>query len=86
MKIQVETNIDLTFNSRVFKRIYVCLGPLKARYRASKRELLRLDGCFIKGPFACQILTAVLVDNENGIYHLAYAILEADYRQIDEVA
>ncbi|GJW30844.1 hypothetical protein Tco_0047719 [Tanacetum coccineum] len=78
MKIQVETNIDLTFNSRVFKRIYVCLGPLKAGYRASKRELLRLDGCFIKGPFTGQILTVFLVDSENGVYHLAYAIVEAD--------
>jgi hypothetical protein len=40
---------------RVFKRIYVCLGPLKEGYKACKRELLGLDGCFLKGPYPGQV-------------------------------
>ncbi|GJZ49278.1 transposase, MuDR, MULE transposase domain protein [Tanacetum coccineum] len=32
----------------------------------------------VAGPYTCQILTAVLVDNNNGIYPLAYAIVEAE--------
>ncbi|PWA78594.1 transposase, MuDR, MULE transposase domain protein [Artemisia annua] len=51
VKIQVETNTDLTLNSRVFKRIYVCIG---------------------------QILTAVGIDGNNGIYPVAYAVVEAE--------
>ncbi|GJR34029.1 hypothetical protein Tco_1209713 [Tanacetum coccineum] len=40
VKIQVETNTGLTLNSKVFKRIYVFLGPLKDGYKALRRELL----------------------------------------------
>lgn len=73
-KIQVETNTNLTLYSSVFKRIYVCLSPLKA----GRREILGLDGAFIKGPFIGQVLTVVGVDSNNGAYPIAYAIFEAD--------
>ncbi|GJX76976.1 hypothetical protein Tco_0323787 [Tanacetum coccineum] len=43
IKIAVERNIDPSFSIRVFKRIYVCLGALKLRFRACRRELLGLD-------------------------------------------
>ncbi|GKA51151.1 transposase, MuDR [Tanacetum coccineum] len=35
-------------NVRRFKRIYVCLGALKDGFRASGRQLLGLDGAFMK--------------------------------------
>ena len=62
----------------MFKRIYVCLGPLKEGYKACKRELLGLNGCFIKGPYPGQVLVAVGLDPNNGIYPLAYALVEAE--------
>jgi hypothetical protein len=62
---------------RVFKRIYVCLGPLKEGFKACKRELLGLDGCFMKGPYPGQVLMAVGLDPNNWIYPLAYALVEA---------
>nr|GEV90593.1 putative reverse transcriptase domain-containing protein [Tanacetum cinerariifolium] len=43
-----------------------------------KREQRGLDGCIKKGPYTCQILTVVSVDNNNGIYHLAYVIIEVE--------
>ena len=42
------------------------------------RDLLGLDGCFMKGPYPGQMLTAVGVDSNNGIYPLAYALVEAE--------
>ncbi|XP_035845310.1 uncharacterized protein LOC110933462 [Helianthus annuus] len=42
------------------------------------RPILGLDGCFLKGPFPGQILTAVGVDGNNGIYPVAYAVVEAE--------
>ena len=74
----METNTDLTLNSRVFKRIYVCIGELKEGYKATKREILGLDGAFIKGPHTWQILMAIGIDGNNGIYPVAYAIVEAE--------
>ncbi|GJZ06740.1 mutator type transposase [Tanacetum coccineum] len=61
-------------NVRRFKRIYVCLGALKEGFRASGRQLLGLDGAFMKENYPGQLLTAVSVDVNNGIYPVAYGI------------
>nr|GEU48641.1 hypothetical protein [Tanacetum cinerariifolium] len=53
-------------------------GPLKDGFKACKRNLLGLDGCFLSGSYPGWILTAVGVDLNNGIYPLAYAIVESE--------
>ncbi|GKB50889.1 hypothetical protein Tco_0901642 [Tanacetum coccineum] len=63
-------------NVRRFKRIYVCLGALKYRFRAYGRQLLGLDGAFMKGNYPCQLLTAVSAYANNGIYPVAYGIID----------
>ncbi|KAL4579102.1 hypothetical protein LXL04_015237 [Taraxacum kok-saghyz] len=78
VKIEVYSDANPSSLSRQFKRIYVCLGPLKKGFKACMRDLLGLDGAFMKGPFPGQILTAVGMDSNNGIYPLAYAIVEAE--------
>ncbi|XP_076925865.1 uncharacterized protein LOC143588842 [Bidens hawaiensis] len=42
------------------------------------RDLLGLDWCFMKGPFPGHILTAVGIDANNGIYPVAYSLMEAE--------
>ncbi|GJW46955.1 hypothetical protein Tco_0078601 [Tanacetum coccineum] len=44
---------------------------------AYRRDLLGLDGAFMKGPFLGHVLAAVGLDSNNGIYPLAYALVEA---------
>ncbi|CAI9280018.1 unnamed protein product [Lactuca saligna] len=44
---------------------------------ACLRDLLGFDGAFMKGPFPGQVLSAVGLDSNNGIYPLAYAIVES---------
>ncbi|KAI3731259.1 hypothetical protein L1987_62447 [Smallanthus sonchifolius] len=78
VKIDVEYECNPSSQIRQFKRIYICLGPLKQGFKLCGRELLGLDGCFMKGPFPGQILTAVGVDANNGIYLVAYALVEAE--------
>jgi hypothetical protein len=78
VKIEVEPSTDPGSQKRKFKRIYICLGSLKQGFRAIGRELLGLDGAFMKGPYPGQVLTAVGIDNNNGIYPLSYAIVEAE--------
>ncbi|GJU83447.1 hypothetical protein Tco_1285812 [Tanacetum coccineum] len=68
VKIHVQSEADHQVPTRVFKRIYVCLGPLKAGFKARMRELLGLDRAFMKGPYTRQLLTAVSVDTNTGIY------------------
>ncbi|GKC43728.1 heat stress transcription factor B-4-like protein [Tanacetum coccineum] len=78
VKIAVERNTDPSLPTRVFQRIYVCLGALKLGFRACRRDLLGLDGAFMKGSFPGQVLVVVGLDSNNGIYPLAYALVEAE--------
>ncbi|GJW55707.1 heat stress transcription factor B-4-like protein [Tanacetum coccineum] len=77
VKIAVERNTNPSLPTKVFQRIYVCLGALKLGFRACRRDLLGLDGASIKGSFPDQVLVAVGLDSNNRIYPLAYALVEA---------
>nr|KAJ0199300.1 hypothetical protein LSAT_V11C600321330 [Lactuca sativa] len=78
VKIQVESEPNCNNSTRQFKRMYVCLGALKKGFKIGMRDFLGLDGAIMKGPFPGQILTVVGVDSNNGIYPLAYAIVETE--------
>ncbi|CAI9261810.1 unnamed protein product [Lactuca saligna] len=81
VKLEFESEPNSNATSRRFKRIYVCMGGMKKGFRACLRDFLGFDGAFMKGPFLGQILTAVGVDSNNGIYPLAYAIVESENTQ-----
>jgi len=51
---------------------------MKSGFNACGRDLLGLDGTFMKGPFPKQVLTAVGVDSNSGIYLVAYEVMEAE--------
>ncbi|XP_040372479.1 uncharacterized protein LOC112192744 [Rosa chinensis] len=74
--IQTELDEDLTR----FKRIYICLEPLKIGWRAGCRPIIGLDGCHLKGVHKGHLLTAVGIDGNNGIYPIAWAIVESECR------
>ncbi|GJY98644.1 hypothetical protein Tco_0516074 [Tanacetum coccineum] len=76
VKIHVQSEADHQVTTRVFKRIYVCLGPLKAGFKAVMRDFLGLYGAFMKGPYPGQLLTAINVDPNNGKFPLDYGIVE----------
>ncbi|XP_074352824.1 uncharacterized protein LOC141691975 [Apium graveolens] len=61
-----------------FKRFYICLAPLKNGFINGCRPLLGLDGCHLKGPYDGQLLAAVVTDANNGMYPLAWAVVEAE--------
>ncbi|XP_021991933.1 uncharacterized protein LOC110888730 [Helianthus annuus] len=81
VKIEVDANPDPGNNTRQFRRIYVCLAALKQGLKAIGRDFLVLDGAFMKGPFPGQLLSAVGVDCNNGIYPVAYAIVESENKE-----
>lgn len=61
-----------------FKRIYIALGPFKRGYKAGCRPVIGLDGCHLKGPFGGQLLTAVGMDPEDGMYPIAWSVVDAE--------
>ncbi|GKF29268.1 FAR1-related sequence 10 [Tanacetum coccineum] len=46
-----------------------------------RKMLEGLDGDFMKGNYPSQLLTAVSVDVNNGIYHVAYGIIESESKE-----
>ena len=61
-----------------FQRIYVCLPACKRGFKAGCRPLIGLDGCFLKGYYGGQLLSAVAQDANNHIYVVAYAIVTVE--------
>nr|GEX53418.1 hypothetical protein [Tanacetum cinerariifolium] len=53
---------------------------LRDYFRASRRDLLGLDGSFMMGPFPNQVLTVVGLDSNNGNYPLDHALVDAKSR------
>ncbi|CAI9262685.1 unnamed protein product [Lactuca saligna] len=51
---------------------------MKKGFKACLRDFLGLDGAHMKGPYPGQILTTVGLDSNNGIYPLAYSIVEIE--------
>ena len=61
-----------------FMRLYVCLGPIKKAFTESCRKIVGLDGCHLKGPYGGQLLAAVGIDANEGMYPVAWAVVEAE--------
>ncbi|XP_022895249.1 uncharacterized protein LOC111409429 [Olea europaea var. sylvestris] len=61
-----------------FRRLYICLGALRDGFIRGCRRLIGLDGCFLKTEHGGQLLSAVGVDANNGMYPVAYAVVEVE--------
>lgn len=64
----------------IFQRMYVCFAALKKGFIQGCRPVVGLDGCHIKGPHPGQLLCAIGIDANNGMYPIAYAIVEIENR------
>ncbi|CAN1122964.1 hypothetical protein LINPERHAP1_LOCUS6901 [Linum perenne] len=61
-----------------FKRMYCCLGACKEGFLASCRRIICIDGCFLKTEVGGQLLTAVGLDANDGVYPIAYAAVNTE--------
>ncbi|KAL2517132.1 Uncharacterized protein Adt_13379 [Abeliophyllum distichum] len=64
-----------------FKRNYIYLGPLKDGFLRGCRRVIVLDGCFLKTEHGRQLLTAVGVDGNNGMYPLLCVVVDVENRE-----
>ncbi|WOL01629.1 hypothetical protein Cni_G10346 [Canna indica] len=61
-----------------FKRFYVCWGALRKGFLDGCRPVIFLDGCHLKTYIGGILLCVVGVDANNGIYPIAYAVVEKE--------
>nr|KAJ0208842.1 hypothetical protein LSAT_V11C400206680 [Lactuca sativa] len=84
VKIDCHTEPNLNSDTTMFRRIYICLGPLEEGFKANLRDFIGLYGTFMKDPYPSQILTAIGVDSNNGIYPFAYALFTRFLEQLGD--
>jgi hypothetical protein len=75
--LKIDT-IPLPNSPPQFQRFYVCLDACKKGFKAGCRPFIGLDGCFLKGYYGGQLLSAVGQDANNHIYVIAYAIVDVE--------
>ncbi|KAL6211842.1 hypothetical protein ACLB2K_017065 [Fragaria x ananassa] len=78
--IEIKTRMDGPV--RRFHRMYICFKACKDGWMAGCRPLICLDGCHIKGQHPGQLLTAVGIDANNGMYPIAYAVVEIESKKL----
>nr|XP_027083986.1 uncharacterized protein LOC113706312 [Coffea arabica] len=61
-----------------FKRLYMCLEPLKRGFLKGCRHWIGLDGCFLKDTYGGQLLTAVGMDGDNKMFPLALSVVRVE--------
>ncbi|KAK8558259.1 hypothetical protein V6N13_038732 [Hibiscus sabdariffa] len=60
------------------KRFFVCFDSLKKGWKQRCRPILGLDGCFLKGSFKGELLSAIGRDVNNQMYLVAWAVVELE--------
>ncbi|WVZ03970.1 hypothetical protein V8G54_024776 [Vigna mungo] len=73
----VQVKVDRVGEDVIFNRIYVCLKACKDSF-VSCRPIIHMDGCFLKGKYGGELLTAVARDGNDQMCPLAYAVVEVE--------
>ncbi|KAH9753011.1 SWIM-type domain-containing protein [Citrus sinensis] len=75
VKVKVKRPLS---NSPVFQRFFLSFPALKVGYLTGCRPFIGLDGCHLKGPYRGVLLSAVALDDDSGIFPLAFCICEVE--------
>ncbi|XP_031402655.1 uncharacterized protein LOC116212229 [Punica granatum] len=63
-----------------FDRLYICFNANIQGFKVGCMPLIGLDGCFLKGYFGGQLLSAIAQDDNQHFYVIAVAIVEQESR------
>ncbi|CAN1165423.1 hypothetical protein LINPERHAP2_LOCUS26143 [Linum perenne] len=72
------STVSIDYDGLTFKRIYICLDALKQGFLSGCRRFIGVDGCFLKQVRGWQLLSAVGVDGNRGMYPIAWVVVESE--------
>ncbi|CAI9286624.1 unnamed protein product [Lactuca saligna] len=78
VKLEVCRKPNPQVQTQIFNRLYICLRALNLGFKVGQRELLGLNGRLLKGAFPGKMLIVVGLDSNNGIYLIAYVVVEVE--------
>ncbi|KAF8389226.1 hypothetical protein HHK36_025919 [Tetracentron sinense] len=79
VKIQYD-RISLSVNP-TFKRFFICFEAMKSGFLEGCRPFIGLDGCHLKGPYGGVLLAAIALDGNNGLFPVAFAVVEGETKE-----
>ncbi|KAL4331870.1 hypothetical protein GQ457_07G008790 [Hibiscus cannabinus] len=65
-------------DDRLFERVYICPQACKNGYSVGCMPVISLDGCFLKGLYIGWLLATIGIDGNDGIYPIAYVVVESE--------
>ena len=76
MKIPLDTQRSNSLP--ILKRFYVCFATYKQDFLDGCRPIIVLDAYYLKGSCLGELIAAIEIDKNDGMYPIAWAIMEAE--------
>ncbi|GJZ26685.1 uncharacterized protein Tco_0570938 [Tanacetum coccineum] len=74
----VDIDFEMVGGKKCFKRFFISLVACSKGFLAGCRPYISLDACHLKGKFNGVLAAATSIDGNNGIFPVAYAVLESE--------
>ena len=75
--VEIETVTNET-GQEEFNRIFICFDNIRRTWKQSCRQLIGVDGCFLKHKVKGQLLVALGRDADNAIYPIAWGAVQVE--------
>lgn len=78
--VEIETLTNTTGEKEIeeFNRIFICFDNIRKTWKESCRQLIGVDGCFLKHKVKGQLLVALGRDADNAIYPIAWGAVQVE--------
>ncbi|KAL0442115.1 UNVERIFIED_CONTAM: hypothetical protein Sradi_0150400 [Sesamum radiatum] len=73
--------IEAIHSTPIFKRFFLGLSALRDGFLEGCSPFLGFDGCHLKGPFGGVLLAAIGLDGNNGLFPVAFAVVESKCKE-----
>lgn len=77
-RAKISTQEDPNGGHCTFKRFFLSFAGFQSGFFEGCRPFIGVDGCFLKGPYGGQLLTAIALDGNKGIFPLAFMVVESE--------
>lgn len=61
--------------------VYICFKAMKEGFINEYRSFIGIDDCHLKGPFRRVFLSVMVLNNNNGLFPIAYIIVECENKE-----
>ncbi|ERM96993.1 hypothetical protein AMTR_s00074p00187270 [Amborella trichopoda] len=80
-RTNTRTEVRIHTDEGRFKRLFIAYHPCIMGFANGCKTLIGIDGTFLKGIYQGNLLCAIALDANNGLFPLAFAVVEKENYQ-----